>query len=130
MRRLTSKAQGKMRSEPESDHLLRWIGGEEFGLVLGVPDPAAAAIIADRLRTAFAAAPVVWDDQPIRATVSIGACYLDCDRGAAPELVRRLDEALYRAKHNGRNRVEWISENWQPEGSNQTIAARRIFRAA
>ena len=85
----------------------RW-GGEEFALVVEVPDSDRAAAMADRLRTAFATQTVLWNDVPIRATVSIGAGFLDRAARDVPDLVRQLDEALYRAKHQGRNRVEWL----------------------
>lgn len=84
------------------------LGGEEFALVADVSGPAAADAVADRLRAAFAAQAVMWNGAPVRATVSIGACYLDRATRDVPGLVRQLDEALYRAKRNGRDRIEWL----------------------
>lgn len=73
-----------------------------------VPGPTAADAVAERLREAFAAQTVMCNGTPVRATVSIGACYLDRPMRDVPGLVRRLDEALYRAKRNGRDRIEWL----------------------
>jgi diguanylate cyclase (GGDEF)-like protein len=86
------------------------MGGEEFALVLEVTGAKGAAAVAERLRRAFADQTVLWNGMPIRATVSIGACHLDRPERADPDLVNRLDEALYRAKRKGRDRVEWLDD--------------------
>lgn len=88
--------------------LIGRIGGEEFGILASVPGPSAATALADRLRRAFAAQPTAWKGTPIRATISIGAAYLDAPPSPDTDLGPRLDEALYRAKHQGRDRVEWV----------------------
>jgi diguanylate cyclase (GGDEF)-like protein len=80
-------------------------GGDEFLLAFPETDEAQAAGIADRLRAAIAGMTVPVSDAPALAvTVSFGLCPLD---EAAPieTTLRRADEALYRAKHEGRNRV-------------------------
>jgi len=80
------------------------LGGEEFAAVL--PGTVTeAAVAADRVRTAFEAAGVSVADCLLDATVSIGAA------SGAPgtdiaSLLANADAALYRAKANGRNRVE------------------------
>jgi diguanylate cyclase (GGDEF)-like protein len=95
------------------------LGGEEFvALVPGtLPD---AAIAAERVRSAFAAAGIVRDGQHIAATVSIGVA---CGSPSTPidTLLTHADAALYRAKSNGRDRVEADAEvivdaPAQPEG--------------
>jgi diguanylate cyclase (GGDEF)-like protein len=80
------------------------LGGEEFAAI--IPGSAEdAAMVAERVRAAFQEAGIVISSHPIGATVSIGlACAVppvDID-----SLLARADAALYRAKHNGRNRVE------------------------
>ncbi len=86
----------------QTDYVARW-GGEEFVLLLPETDEAAAAAIANKLRgliaqTACEALPVD------RITVSIGAgCRQPGE--AYHELFRRVDNALYSAKHQGRDRV-------------------------
>jgi len=80
-------------------------GGEEFGLVLPETDAAAATVVAERIRRSFADAE--FGEHPgLRCTVSIGLCALDADIADVESWVRLADAALYRAKKQGRNRVE------------------------
>ena len=89
----------------ETDFFAR-IGGEEFGLLL--PDASGESVIhaAERIRMALEIDPLVREGKTIRATVSIGAV-VSGPGGADPErLYAAADQALYRAKAGGRNRVE------------------------
>ena len=87
------------------------LGGEEFALVAQVSSADDAQEIANRLREAFAAQTLIWEGAAIRATVSIGACYLNCVHQDMATLIRDLDTALYDAKRNGRNRIEWLEQD-------------------
>lgn len=83
----------------------RW-GGEEFAVLLGAAKDAQA--VAAALRAAVADTPVEADGHTIRATVSVGLTI--CEGGApidAERLVTLTDQALYRAKKNGKNQVAW-----------------------
>lgn len=85
----------------ESDMLARW-GGEEFLVVAPETGHAGALELGEKLRETVEETP-----QPKvgRITVSAGvATYREEEKGVS--LVKRADEALYRAKENGRNRVE------------------------
>jgi predicted signal transduction protein with EAL and GGDEF domain len=62
------------------------------------------------VRAALAAANIVFDGRRIAATVSIGVAS-GSPTTAIDVLIARADEALYRAKDNGRNRVEIAAEN-------------------
>lgn len=84
------------------------LGGEEFALAIVAPDARATAAMAERLREAIATLRIDWHGTAIRATASIGACHLAHWPVDAAPLLRGLDEALYRAKHAGRNRIEWL----------------------
>ncbi|WP_434649477.1 diguanylate cyclase [Pseudomonas sp. D1-2] len=87
-----------------SDFIARF-GGEEF--VLLVPDTplAAGAKLAEVLRAAIEACPFHFKGEPVTITVSMGMTAFK--PGERSELVlKRADEALYRAKNAGRNRVE------------------------
>lgn len=79
----------------------RW-GGEEFLGLLPEVDAGEAQAAAERLRQRIAEAPFQGPDQ---VTISLGVATLS--EGENPDqLLRRVDDALYRAKEGGRNRVE------------------------
>jgi diguanylate cyclase (GGDEF)-like protein len=105
----------------------RW-GGEEFALAVDVTGRADAVMVADRLRAAFEAHSTPWNDVPVRATVSIGACHLRDGPIDIADLVRRLDEALYRAKHAGRNRIMWLTDAAMPASAPDRVRNRAATR--
>ena len=84
------------------------LGGEEFLLLLPGCDRAEGQEIADRARLAVASAPIDLPSGAITVTLSLG---LACRKSDAPvdasSLVETADRALYRAKANGRNRIEF-----------------------
>jgi diguanylate cyclase (GGDEF)-like protein len=83
------------------------IGGEEFLLVITHADEKGATLLADRLREQFAAERFSFKGKTLQVTASFGI--VGFSGRQAPEfseLVAQADEALYRAKHQGRNRVE------------------------
>ena len=84
------------------------VGGEEFVAIL--PGTLAdAAAVAERVRAAFAAAGAEPDGRQIAATASAGvAC--GSPLATVEALMARADAALYRAKMNGRDRVETADE--------------------
>ncbi len=85
-------------------------GGEEFALILPSTTLHYAKMLADRLRKSIEAALFAKDGAWTRLTVSIGVAEArTSDADNADLLVKRADEALYRAKSKGRNRVEVYS---------------------
>jgi len=76
-------------------------GGEEFLLLL--PDTRApeAMVVAETLRQAIARAPMLGDE-PVTVSIGVGELH---PSETARDWLRRVDEALYRAKDGGRNRV-------------------------
>ncbi len=90
------------------DALARW-GGEEFLLFLPNCSRADALHVADRLRMAVAASHVpVASNQSVRVTCSLGVAAWEggLEPLAIEGLIEVADAALYRAKANGRDRVE------------------------
>jgi diguanylate cyclase (GGDEF)-like protein len=90
-------------------------GGEEFAMVLPQTDRAGAVQVAERARSAVAAAALPHTASPVcdRVTVSIGvACMTPQPNGPsdARTLVEAADRHLYLAKHLGRNRVSYEDE--------------------
>lgn len=83
-----------------TDSVVRW-GGEEFLLVLPYCEQAAALLQAERLRERVAAAE---QGEVGRVTVSMGVAELQRGETLA-NLMERVDQALYQAKHAGRNQV-------------------------
>jgi len=82
------------------------LGGEEFVVAMPDTDAALALLVGERLRQKIAAEPFpIGDNKTIDVTVSVGVCSLTSTADTADDLVRRADEALYRAKRDGRNRV-------------------------
>ena len=81
------------------------LGGEEFAAVLPASTLAAAAVAAERVRSAFEKAAVEIDDHPVKGTVSIGAAAAINPDSDIDELLALADKALYAAKKDGRNRV-------------------------
>lgn len=82
------------------------IGGEEFAAMLPVGDIGEAYAIADRVRRNFAEAAANFGEAGLRPTVSVGVALALDAKAEVEDLLAIADEALYRAKANGRNRVE------------------------
>ena len=81
-------------------------GGEEFAVVLPMTTASDAGIVAERIRKAIDEAEISAADQRFHVTTSIGiAPAMAADDPA--RMIRRSDEALYRAKEAGRNCVRW-----------------------
>jgi diguanylate cyclase (GGDEF)-like protein len=83
-------------------------GGEEFIAVLMPSDQANAMQVAERMREAVAslALPHEASSTAPVVTISVGVACLQATRHTTPDmLVQQADQALYRAKHQGRNRV-------------------------
>lgn len=91
----------------DGDFVARY-GGEEFLVVLPDVGPAQARSVAQRLRTTVSKNPkAIEDGTHVRATISIGVAHARrTDRVSTKDLRRAADSALYRAKRNGRNRIE------------------------
>jgi diguanylate cyclase (GGDEF)-like protein len=85
-------------------------GGEEFLVVLPGCDAGAAAALAERVRRAVGDEPIQVDDGTARVTCSIG---VSTTNGAPTleQLVAAADDALYRAKDCGRDRVEIANDD-------------------
>ncbi|GAB3627847.1 sensor domain-containing diguanylate cyclase [Pandoraea terrae] len=81
------------------------LGGEEFAVLLPDTDAVGAGHAAERLLKAIGAAQVPGPAGQVRFTVSIGIGGIAADDSQFSMLLRRADQALYSAKHAGRNRV-------------------------
>ena len=100
---------GVLRQRLRASDVLGRYGGEEFMVLLPSTNLHGAAQLAEQLRQAVQAAPCEWQGQRIAFTVSIGVA-ASADTPADPSrtseaLLQAADQALYRAKDDGRNRV-------------------------
>ena len=105
LREIARRLQSKLRPY---DGVGRY-GGEEFLLVLPACDLEGAMQRANELRETIANAPIVAGGVERSITMSMGIAVSECIGVKEVEpLVSRADAALYTAKNNGRNRVEYI----------------------
>lgn len=114
LRELTRRVDAKVRA---TDVTARY-GGEEFTILLPDTDVDSAALLAERVRSAVASTPFdLGDGQHLKVTVSIGIAGASPERLAidlatyAQSLIARADDALYRAKSEGRDRVALSSDD-------------------
>lgn len=92
------------------DNVFRY-GGEEFAIMLYNTALPGAIIVAEKIRSAIETTPLTLQDELCTITISAGVSVYDpreadtllCDMD---ELIRQADSNLYRAKTNGRNRIE------------------------
>lgn len=82
------------------------MGGEEFAVVLNDADHRSAMVFAQRLQQRLEDVPLLYQGERIPLTVSIGITTLGADDITAAGALSRSDMALYRAKAEGRNRIE------------------------
>jgi diguanylate cyclase (GGDEF)-like protein len=85
------------------------LGGEEFAVLLPETDCDGARQLAQRLRMSIATAPLLIGGTLVTLTVSVGVAAVPVDElagsAAIEQALRDADEAMYRAKAEGRNRV-------------------------
>ena len=94
-----------MRSLRRSDHAGR-LGGEEFAVFLPDTSEDQGVLLAERLRDSIAESSVTTPAGDICFTASMGLTILDGTDHDIDTALARADEALYRAKEAGRNRVQ------------------------
>jgi diguanylate cyclase (GGDEF)-like protein len=90
------------------DFLFRY-GGEEFCCVLPETNLEGAELVAERFRKAIMDMENNFNGAVIKITISIGVADLRIDTESPDALIQQADEALYRAKRGGRNKVESYS---------------------
>jgi diguanylate cyclase (GGDEF)-like protein len=86
----------------KSDVFVRF-GGEEFAVILPNTEVAEGLIIAERIREAVEKSAFIYKNDVIHLTISIGVS--SYNRDTAGEFIERSDNALYKAKENGRNQI-------------------------
>lgn len=119
LKRFVQTVKGVLR---ESD-LIGRIGGEEFAVLLPNTTPEGGCALANRIIDAVRANPMVFEQQTIAYTVSIGASYLT-QQSSFGVMLAESDAALYRAKKSGRDRLEvsWDDSTPRPDDSIRTLS--------
>jgi diguanylate cyclase (GGDEF)-like protein len=102
LQRLATECRSKLRG----DSVVARLGGEEFCILLPGCKCEDAQTVAERIRVAFADAPIESGQAVIRCTVSMGVAQCHADAADFATVCKDADAALYRAKNGGRNRVE------------------------
>ncbi|MFH2134690.1 MAG: diguanylate cyclase [Pseudomonadota bacterium] len=106
---LKSFSQTCLQTLREIDVVAR-IGGEEFAVLMPETSAEQGLEVAERLRVALAESVVVVEGgERLHFTVSIGATCLCAGDQNIDEVLKRADEALYQAKHAGRNTVRMVA---------------------
>jgi diguanylate cyclase (GGDEF)-like protein len=106
LRQVARRLEAGIRS---GDHVAR-IGGEEFAIVMAEADEAVALEVAERLRQTLAATPVqAGPGLQLPLTLSVGVGVFPHHTDKSRDIVAAADQALYRAKSAGRNRVVLFS---------------------
>ncbi|HZL61264.1 MAG TPA: GGDEF domain-containing protein, partial [Pseudolabrys sp.] len=116
------------RSNMRGSDLVGRLGGEEFAVIVAEPMQFAARI-GERLRVSFETAGIQIGEHAIGATLSIGAATSHEPVTDIAALIARADAALYRAKHDGRNRL-YAADAEPPSQDARPLAAARNGQAA
>ncbi|MCG6121811.1 MAG: GGDEF domain-containing protein [Microvirga sp.] len=98
------------RREIRATDVIARVGGEEFAVILDDVSLEDAAATIERVRAAVAAHVIAIDDRQVTLTVSAGLRQVDhaaeaSDAITLDVLMRAVDDSLYEAKRNGRNRI-------------------------
>jgi diguanylate cyclase (GGDEF)-like protein/PAS domain S-box-containing protein len=105
------------------------LGGDEFvAMGEGIVDGASAVQMATRVLERINA-PWIYDDKVYRPSVSIGVALVDDPDTSPDEILRRADLAMYRAKENGRGRVE-VYEKDVDDSYQHAVALQHDLRRA
>ena len=100
-------AAAKIRGSLRAEDLAARYGGEEFVVLARGTDTGGASVLGQRLRSRIALTEVRGVHGPVKITTSVGIAVMrkDIDFASVADFVKAADEALYEAKHKGRNQV-------------------------
>ena len=117
----------RVRAHLRAADVVARYGSEEFLVVMAGAVPEDAAMVAERLRLAISGAPVPVDAKLLSITASIGIA--GGGIGAeADDVLAAADAALYRAKRNGRDRVEVAQDDDWPPNAERGRPGPRVTR--
>jgi len=105
----------------------RW-GGDEFVAVLYNTTREIAATVAERIQVAFEKAGADIDGRVVSATVSTGVAFSTHGPFELPALLLQADQALYRAKKDGRNRIAMFTPEAASIGEEASHSSGNVVR--
>ncbi|NJD07327.1 MAG: EAL domain-containing protein [Methylococcaceae bacterium] len=117
----------------KDDVLARW-GGDEFLVMLpnvgsNVLDAGQTTLrIAEKLREALNQ-PIDLAGTEVQVGVSIGATLFPSNGVAVEEFIKRADTAMYRAKHAGRNTIQFFEQSMQQDAERTLLMERRLRKS-
>jgi diguanylate cyclase (GGDEF)-like protein len=80
-------------------------GGDEFVILLPETDLQLASEVANRIRTTINGSPIITEAGPVTISISIGITETTRETADLGLLLNKADQALYRSKRTGRNKV-------------------------
>jgi diguanylate cyclase (GGDEF)-like protein len=87
------------------DDIFARTGGEEFAVLLPEIPLDGARITAEKIRRIVETSQLIYEQQTMRCTVSLGVAGLRADHATPEDFYKAADAFLYQAKQAGRNRV-------------------------
>jgi diguanylate cyclase (GGDEF)-like protein len=109
-----------------SSDVLARTGGEEFTILLPDTSASAGILAAERVRHAIEELETLFEDEPLKFTVSAGVAQFDPALGSWEHMMRRADTAMYEAKEQGRNAVRPIPHHLKHQPASPTDSALDI----
>ncbi|MDZ8227165.1 CHASE2 domain-containing protein [Nostoc sp. ChiVER01] len=105
--RLLMTIAGRLSNSLRASDTVSRLGGDEFTVILrAIPNVQIAAKIATKILTSISK-PIILDGYPIRVSASIGISIYPYNSQDSETLMKQADAAMYRAKHQGKNRYEF-----------------------
>ncbi|HXW25088.1 MAG TPA: GGDEF domain-containing protein [Xanthobacteraceae bacterium] len=117
------------RANVRASDIVGRLGGEEFAVLLADACRDNAFKVAERIRASFAATAAMVGGHPVNATASIGVAIIQDPCQDIVALLSQADQALYRAKARGRNRVVVIGLDLLMDGGDDAAAQAVSTRA-
>ena len=124
----------RLKAHVRGDDTVARLGGDEFTVILtslsgdGRQAMSRAREIANKIRDTISMECRIHDDE-LHVTASIGISMISGDDTSGHDLLRFADTAMYQAKREGRNRLEFFSESMSSEVTRQLELENQLHRA-
>ena len=115
-----------VQNQLAGDEKLMRLGGEEFALILPNLGQERSLHRLNTLRLAVQQAGASIGSQPVGLTVSIGVAQMQAHHVSVDALLNEADQALYLAKHAGRNRVVAFNPGNSPSQPGDSRAPKQL----